>query len=227
MIIKVVQSLVSVVCQSAYLFMNVDLTDPTVKVTTKILFIANIGFSFANLVMSLILLVMKQELLATVQEEEDKTELEEKQEKAAGADPADLAVIINPLMNAKNATDGNQNDVEAGVIVSGGNLRDFRIDKEDDAVTAQMQKMGQEAARLTASDSSDASDNRRGMPSFVTNLATSEALSTLKNETKKQKKELKAKDREIEEYKKRVKALEAKTKSSSAKDFNDDSSGSV
>ena len=135
MIIKVVQSLVSVVCQSTYLFMNVDLSDPTVKVTTKILFIGNIGFSFANLTMSLILLVMKQELLATVQEEEDKKEAEKKQKKAASIDPADLAVIANPMMRNDSShnplsqqpddKDNKNRDIEEGHEESGskGNSR--------------------------------------------------------------------------------------------------------
>ena len=79
MIVKALQSLVSVICQIAYLVTNSDLNDPTMSTQAKALFGMSIILSSVSLIMSLVMLFLKYALLKKVEEEEEKEEKEKAQ----------------------------------------------------------------------------------------------------------------------------------------------------
>ena len=156
MTVKTIQSLASVMCQSAYLYLHTDLSDPTVSLTAKILFISNIIFSAMGAIMNIILLCMKQELLTAVEKEEaEKAKKEEKNivvdeesqgdEHALGlpasGDPADLAVNANPLHEsqqryaAREEVDGGNGQEEIDYYYhdnDGHEYEEYGFDYEND-----------------------------------------------------------------------------------------------
>ena len=69
--VKMVQSLASVVCQSAYLVFNNDLSDPTMSNQARALFGLSIGVSVVTLIMGAVILLLKWALLKKLSKEED------------------------------------------------------------------------------------------------------------------------------------------------------------
>ena len=74
MVVKTLQSLVSVICQIVYLTMTSDLSDPTMSIQAKILFSLSITLSMVQLIMGVMMLSLKSALLRKVAEEEEKKE---------------------------------------------------------------------------------------------------------------------------------------------------------
>jgi hypothetical protein len=68
--VKMVQSLASVVCQSAYLIFNSNLNDPTMSNQARALFGMSIGLSVVTLIMGGLILMLKRALLKKLSEEE-------------------------------------------------------------------------------------------------------------------------------------------------------------
>jgi hypothetical protein len=69
MSVKMVQSLVSVVCQCAYLTFNSDLNDPTMSYQARALFGLSIGVSVVTLIMGGVILLLKWALLKKLSKE--------------------------------------------------------------------------------------------------------------------------------------------------------------
>jgi hypothetical protein len=72
MVVKTLQSLVSVICQAAYLIMNSDLSDPTMSIQAKILFSLSITLSMVQLIMGVMMLSLKSALLKKIADEEER-----------------------------------------------------------------------------------------------------------------------------------------------------------
>jgi hypothetical protein len=71
MSVKMVQSLVSVVCQLAYLSYNRDANDPTMSNQARALFGISIALSIVTLTMGAVILLLKWSLLKKISREED------------------------------------------------------------------------------------------------------------------------------------------------------------
>ena len=63
MVVKTLQSLVSVICQIGYVWKNSDLSDPTMSTQAKILFALSITLSTVTLIMGVMMLMLKWALL--------------------------------------------------------------------------------------------------------------------------------------------------------------------
>ena len=179
--IKAIQSLVSVVCQTTYLVLNIDLSQPSTKITTKVLFIANIGFSFISLILSLILVVMKEELLSIVEDDEKKREerrRRKKQERRQLKDAMILQSIQDPSGNYPSFVEENPLhgdnpsyfDSSIGGTMNGGDIAAADIEtmvgmhndavrgnsdnrnESDLQVTSQIEKMRRESIQILNSN---------------------------------------------------------------------------
>merc|ERR1711871_1639224 len=81
MVVKTLQSFVSVICQAAYMMIDSDLSDPTMSIQARILFSLSIALSMVTLIMGVMTLSLKYALLRKVaDEEEQEAERKRKQE---------------------------------------------------------------------------------------------------------------------------------------------------
>jgi hypothetical protein len=115
MVVKTLQSFVSVICQAAYVMMNSDLSDPTMSIQARILFSLSIALSMVTLIMGVMTLTLKYALLRKVAEEEEekkKKEEEEKAKKEAEARQTDASALEIGDLYANNDEEGATDSIQ-------------------------------------------------------------------------------------------------------------------
>ena len=104
------QSLASALCQIFYIVWNVDLSDPTVSATAKGLFGANISVSLLGVIIGLVMLFMKQQLLAAVEVESEEIERKKAEDKEIAQKNVDEVTTLTSLPATNGGHSGHKNN---------------------------------------------------------------------------------------------------------------------
>jgi hypothetical protein len=112
--IKTVQALVSVLCQMAYLALETKVHDPTTSPEAQALFALNIVFSVSTVSFGLVMLVIKNNLLRSVQKQHEVSVLKKCSENSGDG------VQMSELRSGRDEVDAGMTMVNERVSEGGG-----------------------------------------------------------------------------------------------------------
>jgi hypothetical protein len=149
MSVKMLQSFVAVVCQSAYLTRNSAPNDPTMTNQARALFGLSIGLSVVTLTMGAVILLLKWALLKKVSKEME--EEQEKERKDDGVELGDVYKSREEGLGAEGAIPATDNPLHSAAMDL-VKLKDVEIEAKDDELKTKDDELKAKDVELKAKE---------------------------------------------------------------------------